>query len=103
MAPRSRNTKTRTKADIDKETPSNPLIQIPEEEQQRLIQESGVLNKITRGGQNDQTNTSTPEETATPFFDEFFNTLFLLVPFSFLLLLMELWVSILANSQPWIF
>ncbi|KAJ6539261.1 hypothetical protein B0H19DRAFT_1178078, partial [Mycena capillaripes] len=54
-------------------------IDIPPEEQWRLINESGVLRKV-----------DSPAESESPLGEEIFNALLLITPCSFLLLLMEI-------------
>lgn len=63
-----------------------PLVEISEDEQWRLIQESGVLKKIS---------TQNPEESidndeALPLAEEIFNTVVLLMPFTFFLIMMDM-------------
>lgn len=83
-----------------------PLIEISEEEQWRLINESGVF-KIPRPDQPDQKLPIPPtsdDNTDNPTFgEEIFNTILYVVPFSFLLLMMEMYVaSGLWNSFAWL-
>jgi hypothetical protein len=66
-----------------------PLIELSEEEQWRLINESGILNKA---GVSDKPTVplAVPE---SDFADEVFNAILLIIPFSFALLLMEMYAS----------
>lgn len=68
------------------EAPSG-LLEIPEDEQWRMINESGILKKvdIPRG----PSAAAEPEE-ELPLAEEIFDTTMFLVPFSFLLLMMDM-------------
>jgi hypothetical protein len=68
----------------------SPTTEIPEDEQWRLINESGILSNVPRAQVTD-------DEEATPA-DEIFNAVLLIIPFSFLLLLMEMFVSSLSGE-----
>ena len=64
-------------------------LEISEEEQWRLINEAGLLKKISQkrpatGNDQDEDVTSHP--------DEIFNSMLLIIPFSFFLLMMEMYV-----------
>lgn len=83
---------------------TKPLVEIPEDEQWRLIQESGVLNKVSDlRPANDprkvspKTAPSAIEEEGplSPLEEEVFRAVTLIIPFSFLLLLMNMWVHLL--------
>jgi hypothetical protein len=73
-------------------------LEIPEDEQWRLINSTGVLKQAI------------PRQTATPttadlekglsLADEIFNTGLLITPFSFLLIMMEMSVVFLFHSSP---
>lgn len=78
-------------------TPAKPLVEIPEDEQWRLIQESGVLNKVSDLHPTGVVPPKSPPEVAveedgplTPFEEEMFRAVTLIIPFSFLLLLMNM-------------
>ncbi|KAI0091962.1 hypothetical protein BDY19DRAFT_927704 [Irpex rosettiformis] len=81
-----------------KKSQKDPLLDIPEADQWRIIRDSGILQKL-------ETNaTSQPEATPTqqaeehllsPFWEEFFAATSLIIPHCFLLLMME----ILAHYQ----
>jgi hypothetical protein len=64
-----------------------PLVEISEDEQWRLIQESGVLKKIST--QNPEESTIDNDE-ALPLAEEIFNTVVLLMPFTFFLIMMDM-------------
>lgn len=69
--------------------PSKPLIEISEEEQWRLINQSGILKGPAL--QAIQRPESVPEPEEEPSLgDEIFNAILLIIPFSGILLLMEL-------------
>ena len=64
-----------------------PLVEISEDEQWRLIQETGVLRKIS--------GTQKPEETIDngeplPLAEEIFNAVVLIMPFTFFLIMMDM-------------
>ncbi|KAF8165427.1 hypothetical protein B0H34DRAFT_689146 [Crassisporium funariophilum] len=67
--------------------PDKPLVEISEDEQWRLIDQSGILNEASLL-QTEQTATVNVEEIT--LFDEVFNAVLLIIPFSSLLLLMEI-------------
>jgi hypothetical protein len=73
---------------------TKPLVEISEEEQWRLINESGVLKKIPKPGQQADASEE-PEEIS--FGEEMLNTILYVVPFSFLLVMMDMWVLILKE------
>jgi hypothetical protein len=64
--------------------PQRPLIEIPEEEQWRVIKQTGILDAAKLQDQQDAA------EERTSLGDEIFNAVLLIVPFSSLLLLMEM-------------
>lgn len=72
-----------------KPTQSTPLIKLSEDEQWRLINQSGVLKSLSQEGDLSSPPISADDE-ATPLGDEIFNALLLIIPFSFLLLMMEI-------------
>ncbi|KIK06781.1 hypothetical protein K443DRAFT_2908 [Laccaria amethystina LaAM-08-1] len=72
-----------------KPTESTPLIKLSEDEQWRLINQTGVLKSLSKEGDLSNPAISADDE-PTPFGDEVFNSLLLIIPFSFLLLMMEI-------------
>jgi len=63
-----------------------PLIEISEDEQRRLIQESGILKKIpTRKPEE-----STDNDEALPLAEEIFSAVVLIMPFTFFLVMMDM-------------
>lgn len=68
-----------------------PLVDFSEEEQWRIIRDSGVLKKLpTDIEQKASPKPQKPEELLSPFTLEVFAALALIIPFSSLLLLMEM-------------
>lgn len=77
-----------------------PLIEIPEDEQRRLIEESGIL-KMYKEAVKDGKSTAAVEEVVEeriPLTDEIFNAVLYIIPVSFLLLMMEMCV-VLRNAR----
>jgi hypothetical protein len=72
-------------------------IEIPEDEQLRLIKESGIMETVTGIPKPD---TYDKDEEITPFAEELFGAIVLIVPFCFLLLLMEMCGSV-YNYGNW--
>ncbi|KAI0347067.1 hypothetical protein BDW22DRAFT_1351412 [Trametopsis cervina] len=70
-----------------------PLVEITEEDQWRIIRESGVLKTIPTSSETSPE--AAGEELLSPFWLEFFAATALIIPHSFLLLMME----ILAHYQ----
>lgn len=71
---------------------NTPLIQLSEEEQWRLIEQSGILKKVPTSD-SEPTSSSTPlqgndDEEEYPLAEEIFAATTLLIPMSFLLLMM---------------
>jgi hypothetical protein len=83
----SRKTTTAATAAEAPET-SKPLIELPEDEQWRLINQTGILHKVSN------TTATKPNGSEPPakldLADEIFNSILYIIPFSFLLLLMEM-------------
>ena len=74
--------------------PANPLIKITEDEQWRLINQSGILqNRALVEESTGVESTVDVEEDNISLCDEIFNAVMLIIPFSSLLLLMEMYVS----------
>ena len=72
-----------------------PLIEIPEDEQRRLIEETGILNKFREVVQDGKSGAVVEElvEERLPLADEIFNAILYIIPVSFLLMMMEMYVS----------
>ncbi|TFY77294.1 hypothetical protein EWM64_g6718 [Hericium alpestre] len=97
---RSRKTRAKPAAQPDK-----PLIDIPEEEQWRLIQQTGILNTVTAERQPaeakaDGTGEDEDEDEVYPLAEEIFSAVTLIIPISFLLLLMYILVHFQYRQQP---
>lgn len=68
-----------------------PLVDISEEDQWRIIRESGVLNKVA-AAEPEPEKEEEEQPLLSPFTEECFAALSLIIPFSFLLLMMEMYV-----------
>jgi hypothetical protein len=66
--------------------PAEDSIDIPEDEQWRLVNQSGILNQIPTAKQEDK-----PAEEPVELAEEIFNAAVIVVPFTFLLVLMEVY------------
>ncbi|KAF9469117.1 hypothetical protein BDZ94DRAFT_1245397 [Collybia nuda] len=86
--------RNRTQKNSQSQTPSSS-IEIPEDEQMRLIKESGIMGKIASIPKPE-----TLEEDITPFAEEMFGAVVLIIPFCFLLLLMEILIHFQYRKQP---
>jgi len=69
---------------------NRPTTDVPEDEQWRLVNESGILHKVSSIPTTQATN---DEDDVTPLVEEIFGAVLLIIPFSFLLLMMEMFVS----------
>ncbi|KAJ6599149.1 hypothetical protein DFH09DRAFT_1021988 [Mycena vulgaris] len=69
--------------------PSSTSIDIPQEEQWRLINESGVLRKV-----------ESPSEPELPLGEEIFNSLLVITPCAFFLLLMQILIYHQYGQDP---
>jgi hypothetical protein len=69
-----------------KKAPSTNPEEIPEEEQWRIINETGLLKQLP----NPPRTAQVEEEEETPFAEEILNTMLLVVPFTFLLVMMDM-------------
>ena len=73
--------------------PKGPLVNIPEAEQWRIIKESGLLQRIEK---EPPTASDAPHreegegDGLSPFAEEVFNAIMLIIPMSFMLLMMEM-------------
>ena len=83
--------------------PSKPLVEISDDETWRFIKQSGVLPQAVTL-QSPSVMTLRPGETApeilaevTPLSDEIFNSVLLIMPFSAILLLMEMYFHVLSD------
>jgi hypothetical protein len=87
----------REKAKLRSRSPEH--IQLSEDEQWRLVSESGILQQASHQASDDSSD--------TPLAEEIFNSLLLIIPFSFVLLMMEMCVNLfltatllLSNTAP---
>lgn len=80
--PRNRKSKTKT---VDETVQPANNIQISEEEQWRLINQTGILKDAMP-----RPSPVVEEEEGLSFGDEIFNAIILIIPFSFLLLMFEM-------------
>lgn len=78
----------KSKSQKQQPTVADPL-DIPEDEQWRLINDSGILRKA---GVTSTVQRAPDEDEDTPFAEEVFSAIVLIIPFSFLLLMMEMYV-----------
>jgi hypothetical protein len=68
------------------------FLELPEDEQWRLINETGVLNRLPSTKDEDN-------EEDTPLAEEIFSAVTLIIPFSFLLLMMDMYVLSLLSHR----
>jgi hypothetical protein len=76
--------------------PDKPLIDVTEDEQWRLINQSGILQNpalVQESRIESTVDVAHVEEEEISLCDEIFNAVMLIIPFSSLLLLMEMYVS----------
>ena len=73
------------------------VVDISEEEQWRIINETGILKQVPREMKTNKpapdTQVSDEEEGLSPSAEEVFNSIMLIIPMSFMLLLMEMYVK----------
>jgi len=74
---------------IEQEAQDKPLVELSEEEQWRLVRETGVLKKLSE----DAAEREASAQASLSLGDEIFNAALLIIPFSSLLLLMEMYVA----------
>ncbi|KAG6855114.1 hypothetical protein C0991_006043 [Blastosporella zonata] len=79
-------------SDKDIDEPHLETAVIPEQEQWRLINESGVLNKIKTRAEEDESD--------APLAEEIFDAIVIIIPISFLLLLMEILIHFQFGKHP---
>lgn len=73
-------------------------IDIPEDEQWRIIEQTGILKQAGTSGSKVPADGDDEEDyEISPLADEIFRALYLAIPMSFMLLLMEMYVSIPVN------
>ena len=88
--PMARNRKSQSKAASSKAD----AIDIPEAEQWRIIQESGILKQIPKDSKAPKTEDGADgeEDDLSPFAEEVLNSMMLIIPMSFMLFLMDVCV-----------
>ncbi|KAF8268240.1 hypothetical protein EI94DRAFT_1800621 [Lactarius quietus] len=85
---------------------NSPFIQLSEEEQLRLIEQTGILNEIPVSGQKPEASSTKPhasveqEEEDYPLAEEVFAATTLLIPMSFLLLMMYILIHFQYGQKP---
>lgn len=84
-------------------SPASDVDDIPEDEKLRLISESGLLGKWEKIQRADdsrrQVEEEDEEEERQPFVDEVFVAVMLIVPMTFLYLIMDMYVSSFARLE----
>ncbi|KAI0773844.1 hypothetical protein C8Q74DRAFT_1368392 [Fomes fomentarius] len=81
-------------------------VDISEEEQWRIINESGILKQVPRDQKpqipipDAQLSEEEEEEGLSPFAEEVFNAMMLIIPMSFMLLMMEILVHYQYGRKP---
>lgn len=100
MPPKMKRRAGKVNAERDKN------LEIPEDEQWRIVEQSGVLRRASTKTQADrisspnissseptnETGEELSEDDPNYFCDEIFNSILMIIPFSFLLLLMDVYV-----------
>lgn len=74
----------------------NHNVDISEEEQWRIINDTGILKQVPRDmkpSRPEPSGEAAEEEGLSPFVEEMFNTTMLIIPMSFMLLMMEMCVA----------
>ncbi|KAK0206498.1 hypothetical protein DFS33DRAFT_1255526 [Desarmillaria ectypa] len=91
MANKRKTANTKEPSSTTAKIPTKPLIHLSEEEQWRLINESGVLHKVSAAeGAPSSEGIKESIEEDTPLAEEIFDAVVLIIPFTFLLVLMEI-------------
>ncbi|RDB22676.1 hypothetical protein Hypma_010291 [Hypsizygus marmoreus] len=95
----ARNRKANSqKAEKDATSSSTEASEIPEDEQWRLVNESGILGKMASIPRANEEEVQEPE--LTPLGEEIFNSIILIIPMSFVLLLMEILIHFQYGKRP---
>ncbi|PIL36737.1 hypothetical protein GSI_00426 [Ganoderma sinense ZZ0214-1] len=94
----ARNRKNQGKATSSK----GEAVEIPEAEQWRIIQESGILKQIPEDSKTAKAEDGGDgeEDDLSPFAEEVLNSMMLIIPMSFMLLLMDILVHFQYGRQP---
>ncbi|KAG5644063.1 hypothetical protein DXG03_009153 [Asterophora parasitica] len=88
----ARNRKAKTSKSVPSEDPPDAT-EIPEDEQWRLVNESGILNKMTIPRAGDK-------ETKPELPEEILDALIIIIPICFVLLLMEILIHFQYGKHP---
>ncbi|KAK7696645.1 hypothetical protein QCA50_001303 [Cerrena zonata] len=81
--------------------PQEPLVDIPEMEQWRIIQESGILNKIKKDDDKPASTKEDDEEgKLSPLAEEIFSAINLIIPICFVLLMMDILIHYQYGRHP---
>jgi hypothetical protein len=80
----------------DAQNLDHSMTEIPEEEQWRLVNESGILGKVSSTPRKQVPN---DEDEPTILAEEIFSAALLIIPFSFLLLMMEMFVLLFSRES----
>ncbi len=70
----------------------DPLVEISEEEQWRIIRDSGILKQANDSQGGEDREVAPGEPLLSPLTEEVFSAMTLIIPHSFLLLMMEMYV-----------
>ena len=73
-------------------TPQEPLVDIPKNEAWRIINETGILQQINKDKETTPAAVEDEEGKLSPLTEEIFNAINLIIPHSFLLLMMDMYV-----------
>ncbi|KAK0490969.1 hypothetical protein IW261DRAFT_1556134 [Armillaria novae-zelandiae] len=91
MANKRRTANVKESSSTAAKIPSKPLIQLSEEEQWRLINESGVLHQVAVAeGAPSSEGIKQMKEEDSPLAEEMFGAVILIIPFTFLFVMMEM-------------
>ncbi len=101
MANKRKTANAKEPSSTTAKTPSKPLIQLSEEEQWRLINESGVLHQVAAAeGAPSSEGMKQSKEEDSPLAEEIFDAVVLIIPFTFLLVMMEMCVGLFCYLLP---
>lgn len=71
---------------------TEPLVDISEEDKWRIIRDSGILQQVGNSQDDEDREVAPGEPLLSPLTEEIFSAMTLIIPHSFLLLLMEMCV-----------
>ncbi|KAL4241584.1 hypothetical protein ABKN59_000170 [Abortiporus biennis] len=81
-------------------SPQAPLVDIPEAEQWRIIKDSGILNAVRDPAESSKAKEEEEEPIFSPLAEEVFSAIALIIPHSFLLLMMDILVHYQYGRKP---